>query len=302
MTKPMRKALLYIGMAVLALRAGAQSVPSGISADITADKQAILIGEPIRLTLTVRSTPGHPLFVVVPDSLPHFEVVSRGKIDTVSDKELLQLQQVVVLTSFDSGHWVIPAFDLPGTDIVTDSLAVDVGFLPMKPQDQIRDIKDIIPVQVSIPWLLVAISAVILAVLVVLLVRSFRTRKAKTQTAGAIPPDPPYEEALKALDALVIPVASADIKPYYTGLDGILKRYLSRAYGWKTSQFTTSDLLIHLQDTVTDRGERSAIAETLRLEDAVKFARFFPGNDLHTQAREQVRKALDILHKTEKTP
>ena len=301
MIKPMRKVLLYIGMVVLALRAGAQSVPTGVSADVTADRQAILIGEPIRLTITVRSTPGHSLFIQVPDSLAHFEVLTRSKIDTVADKTLLQLQQVVTLTSFDSGHWVIPSFDLAGTDIITDSVGVDVGFLPMKAQDQLRDIKDIIPVNVTIPWWLVGVSALVLAALVFLFVKSLRSKKAKTISAGATA-DPPYEEAIKALEALQVPVASADIKPYYTRLDSILKRFLSRSYGWNTSQFTTSDLLIHLQDTVTDPRERSAIAETLRLEDAVKFARFFPGNDLHLQAREQVRKALDILHKTSKTP
>lgn len=297
----MRKFFFYSAL-LLACRASAQSVPAGVSADITADRQAILIGEPIRLTLTVRSTPGHPLFVQVPDSLPHFEVVSRGKIDTVAGKDLLQMQQVITVTSFDSGHWEIPALDLPGTDIVTDSLGVDVGFLPMKAQDPLRDIKDIIPVRAYFPWWLLGFSAVALVILVILLVRSLRSREKVQANEAAIPALPPYEEALKALEGLSLPVASADVKPFYTGLDSILKRYLSRAYGWRTSQFTTSDLLQHLQEAVPDAGERSAIAETLHLEESVKFARFFPGGDLHTMAKGQVRNALDILHKTEKTP
>jgi predicted nucleic acid-binding protein len=285
-------------MMIVAVKAGAQSVPTGLSADVAADRQAILIGEPIRLTFTVRTTPGHPVFVAIPDSLAHFDIISRSKIDTVADKDLLQFQQVVTLTSFDSGHWVIPPFELPGTDVVTDSVGVDVGFLPMKPDAPLRDIKDIIPVKFSIPWWLIAVSAVVLVALVFLLVRALLSKKAKAAGAEAVPVDPPYEEAVKALDALPLPVAAADIKPYYTRLDAILKRYLSRNFGWTTSQFTTSDLLIHLQDTVTDPRERSAIAETLRLEDAVKFARFFPGSELHVQSREQVRKALAILHKT----
>ena len=68
-------------------------MPTGVSADITADRQAILIGEPIRLTLTVRTSTGHALFPEIPDSLPHFEILSKSKIDTVTDKNLLQLQQ-----------------------------------------------------------------------------------------------------------------------------------------------------------------------------------------------------------------
>lgn len=300
MNKPMRRALLYITLMVLAANAGAQSVPNGLSADVSADRQAILIGEPIRLTFTVRSTPGNPVFVQIPDSLPHFEVVGRSKIDTVSDKFMVQLQQVVTVTSFDSGHWVIPALDLPGTDIVTDSLGVDVGFLPMKPQDQLRDIKDIVQVPGLLPWPWIVASVMLLAFLIVVLVQSSRSGKQTTPGGEPLVSLTPYEEALHNLDGLALPEASADVKPYYTALDGILKRYLFREYGWNTSQFTTGDLLGRLSERVADARERSAIAETLHLEDAVKFAKYFPGNELHKQSREQVRKALDILHKTEK--
>lgn len=300
MNKPMRRALLYITLMLLAANAGAQSVPNGLSADVSADRQAILIGEPIRLTFTVRSTPGNPIFVQIPDSLPHFEVVNRSKIDTVSDKFMVQLQQIVTVTSFDSGHWVIPAFDLPGTDVVTDSLGVDVGFLPMKPQDQLRDIKDIVQVPGLLPWAWIVASVILLAFLIVVLVQSSRSRKKAAPGEEPLASLTPYEEALRNLDGLALPEASADVKPYYTALDGVLKRYLFREYGWNTSQFTTGDLLGRLSERVTDARERSAIAETLHLEDAVKFAKYFPGNELHKQSREQVRKALDILHKTEK--
>jgi len=300
MNKPMRRALLYMTLMTLAASAGAQSVPNGLSADISADRQAILIGEPIRLTFTVRSTPGNPLFVHIPDSLPHFEVVTRSKIDTVSDKFMIQLQQVVTVTSFDSGHWVIPAFELPGTDVVTDSLGVDVGFLPMKAQDQIRDIKDIVQVPAILPWIWISASVLVLGALIFLLIRALRSKKSAVEGGEPAETLPPYEEAIRNLDALALPDASADIKPFYTALDGVLKRYLFREYGWNTSQFTTSDLLGRLSERVSDGRERSAIAETLHLEDAVKFAKYFPGNELHKQSREQVRKALDILHKTEK--
>lgn len=296
----MSRVLLLITLCLQAVRTVAQSIPSGISADITADRQAILIGEPMRLTLTVRTSTGHALFPEIPDSLPHFEILSKSKIDTVVDKNLMQLQQIIVLTSFDSGRWVIPAFDLPGTNIVTDSLDVDVQFIPMKPGDQVRDIKGIIPVSAYIPWWAFFASGALLIVLIFLLIRTLTRKKRKEEEAALA--EPPYEEAMQALGTLQMPVASADIKPYYSRLDEILKRYLARAYGWKALQFTTTDLLLKLQDVLDDPGERSALAEALRMEDAVKFARFFPGNEAHQRSMDQVRKAIDILHKTEKTP
>lgn len=300
----MRKVFFYTGMILSlllpALLGAAQSVPAGLSADITADRQAILIGEPLRLTLTIRSSPGNLVFPIVPDSLPHFEILSRSKVDTVTDKDLVQMQQVITVTSFDSGHWSIPAFNLPGSNVVTDSVGVDVGFLPMKADDPLRDIKGIIAVSAVIPWWMYAASAAVLVLLVILLVRTLRKKKVLTE-AESLSSDPPYEEAIKSLEGLREPVASADIKPYYTRLDGILKRYLLRAYGWNSLQFTTTEMLAHLQVVITEPGESLALAEALRLEDAVKYARFFPGSDDHIRALAQVRKALDLLHKNEKT-
>jgi hypothetical protein len=306
MTNHMPKKLLNIGMVMsvclLASLAGsAQTATDSISADITADKQAILIGEPVRLTLTVRSSSASPVFPQIPDSLPHFEVLSKSKVDTITDQRSWQLQQVITLTSFDSGHWVIPSFGLAGTNIITDSLAFDVGYIPMKPQDQVRDIKDIIPVTVKLPWLIIILSGVLLIVLVVLFIRALRSGKIKGIKAPFSASDPPFDEAIKALEALSIPVATADVKPFYTSLDNILKRFLSREYQLKAMQFTTSDLLSHLQDVLRDPGELSALAEVLRLGDAVKFAKFLPGSEWHPKALERIRTSIQIIHKIEKT-
>jgi hypothetical protein len=297
----MRKELLYTGMVISALLLGtiaeSQSIPTGISADITADKQAILIGEPIRLTLTVRSDKNQLVFAEIPDSLPHFDVLSRSKIDTVNSRDQFQLQQVITVTSFDSGRWVIPSFELPGTNIVTDSLTIDVGYMPMKSGDSLRDIKDIIPVHISIPWWLLVGSGVLLIVLVIFFIRSFRSGKTPGKRAESRSALTPYEEAIKALEALGIPAASADIKPFYTSLDDILRRYFTRAHGWKAAQFTTTDILVKLPDIMAGADDRSELAEALRLGDAVKFARFFPESAWQAKSLGQVRKAIDTLHK-----
>ena len=219
MINHMRKKLLFIGMALSFCLASicARAQNSGVSADINSDKQAILIGEPLRLTLTIRSASPNPTFPLFPDSIPHFEVLTRSKLDTVIQGNNWQLQQVVTLTSFDSGHWVIPSMDLPGTNIVTDSLGVDVGYIPMKAEDQIKDIKDIISVNLHIPWWLLIVASIVLVGLIILLVRMLKTQKLAAKASAA----PPYEEAIKALEDLPIPMATADVKPYYTSLENV---------------------------------------------------------------------------------
>ena len=91
------------------------------------DKSKILIGEPLRLTLEADIPEHEAIRFFQFDSIPHFEFLGRPKIDTSNTGRGTLLKQVLTLTSFDSGHWVIPAFLLTG-DIRTDSIPIDVVF------------------------------------------------------------------------------------------------------------------------------------------------------------------------------
>ena len=85
--------------------------------DVTAkaDTNSIRIGEQIKLQLTATLTPAQfkdpnfkIIFPVLPDSLDHFEVITRTSLDTVNSQDIHTLHQTFTLTSFDSGHWQIP--------------------------------------------------------------------------------------------------------------------------------------------------------------------------------------------------
>ncbi|MBK8427960.1 MAG: hypothetical protein IPL27_19215 [Lewinellaceae bacterium] len=83
------------------------------------------------------------------DSIPHFEWLEKPVTDTVNTGGGTLLKGVYVLTSFDSGHWVIPAFELSG-GLKTDTIPVDVVFSDFNPEQPYHDIKDILeddPVQ-----------------------------------------------------------------------------------------------------------------------------------------------------------
>src|SRR5262249_2817896 len=93
------------------------------------DKNSILIGERLNLTLEADIPENEPIRFFVIDTIPHFEL-TKHKIDTTNTSEGTLLKQVISLTSFDSGRWVIPAFSL-GENFSTDSIAIDVAFSPM---------------------------------------------------------------------------------------------------------------------------------------------------------------------------
>ncbi|MEI9946828.1 MAG: hypothetical protein WDN26_21735 [Chitinophagaceae bacterium] len=111
----------------------------------TVDKPKIFIGEQINLKLEADIPENQPIHFFGIDSLPHFEILNKGKIDTSNTNKGTVLAQTILITSFDSGHWVIPAFVF-SDKLVTDTLPVDVGYSSFDPAQPYHDIKDIIEV------------------------------------------------------------------------------------------------------------------------------------------------------------
>ena len=136
------KATITIGALFFVLFVSAQSKTT-VKASI--DRSGILIGEPIRLTLEADIPEHEPIRFFQPDSIPHFEFLNIEKIDTSNTGSGTVLSQVIHITSWDSGHWVIPSFQL-GENIATDTLPVDVGFSPFNPEQPYHDVKEIIEV------------------------------------------------------------------------------------------------------------------------------------------------------------
>src|SRR5437870_4236493 len=95
------------------------------------DKNEIVIGEQLKLKveLFILATNYKTQWLSIPDSLGHFEVIARSKVDSVYDNDrLFSITQTFTLTSFDSGKWVIPSFpvnfyslDSPVNTLHTDS-------------------------------------------------------------------------------------------------------------------------------------------------------------------------------------
>src|SRR5215467_6919303 len=83
-----------------------------VLAKASVDRDSILIGEPIKLTLDVRYPLGADINWFKLDTIPHFEFLIKGKPDTSSDMNGKEVVQVVTITSFDSGHFQIPALIL----------------------------------------------------------------------------------------------------------------------------------------------------------------------------------------------
>ena len=104
-----RRILFVTFFSVCAIVSNAQ-IAATIKASV--DKNKILIGEPLQLTIEASLTPEAIKFFNAFDSIQHFEILDKPALDTTNKDGVSLLRAVYKLTSFDSGHWVIPSFSL----------------------------------------------------------------------------------------------------------------------------------------------------------------------------------------------
>ena len=275
--------------------AGIARAQTGVSVKASVDKNKILIGEPIRLTLEADIPENESIRFFTVDSLPHFELLENGKIDTANTSNGTVLRQLIRITSFDSGHWVIPSFVFNGK-IVTDTIPVDVIFSPFDPNQEYHDIKDIIEINPETKkktwWWYAAGGGLVLLVLLLYLLRKKKPVPASTvqETIN------PYEEAIRQLEQLQI--NKPDTKQYYSKLTDILRLYVFRKKGILSLQKTTDDLVVQLKGIGLDKEQFDKLSQALRLSDFVKFAKYIPTAEDDTNIFNTIKKSITTLEQS----
>jgi hypothetical protein len=248
---------------------------SRVTVKATVDRSEILIGEPIRLTLWTDIPASQPIRFFRVDSLPHFEFLKQEKIDTVNTGSGTALSQLIHITSFDSGHWVIPSIVLYG-GMATDTIPVDVGFSPFDPEQPYHDIRDIIEVNPVNPkkgrW--ARLYLVIAAVMLLLTGLLFLVIRLNRKKPVVIRPASPYETAMEKLEKLL--KEKNDPRQYYSRLVDIFRVYIFTRKGIHSLQKTTDGLVLQLHDLGMPKEQFDTLSQYLRLSDFVKFAKYVP--------------------------
>jgi hypothetical protein len=260
----------------------------------TVDKNRIFIGERIQLTLEADIPENEPIRFFIIDTIPHFEL-ERQKIDTANTSEGTSLKQIIHITSFDSGHWVIPSLVL-GENLATDTIPVDVSFSPMDSTQAYHDIKDILDIKPAEEkkkwWLWYAIGG---SILVLGLIAFLLFRKRKPVLVVAPPPVNPYDEAMQQLDKLQ--KEKTDQKQFYSHLVDIFRVYVYRKKNIHSMQKTTDDLVVQLKGLPIDRLQFEKFSQSLRLSDFVKFAKYVPSADDDRNTFETIKNAIVAIEK-----
>jgi hypothetical protein len=254
------------------LFAAVAAAQTGTVVSATVDRNRILIGEPIQLTLKADIPENEAISFFTIDSIAHFEL-EKQKIDTTNTSSGTILSQVIRITSFDSGHWVIPSFLLSG-NLTTDSIPIDVGYSEFDRNQDYHDIKDIINVEVEKKketWWWYAAGG---GLLLLLLLIYFLTRKKKLVVQPAEPPIDPYKEAMGQIEKLQANKPAP--KQYYSAMVDVFRQYVFKKKGIRSLQETTDDLVLQLKDLPVSKDNFNQLAQTLRLSDFVKFAKYNP--------------------------
>ncbi len=309
----MKRILFFIGMGLSLTLQYAVAQPPSLKT--TVDRKQILIGE--QLQYNVEATFPVNAFRIgwfsVPDSFSHFEVVTRGKIDTIEKNGILTYKQTLTLTSFDSGLYAIPAMAVnveavsgdTTMNLFTDSIPINISFSPLDSTKTFHDIKSIIEVKDEIPlwmWLSGGALLILLIVAIIYLIKYFKTRKKRVPIFES--KLSPIDEAMQSLNELQKEqfLYKGEVKQYHTKLTDIFKRYLSRKMERNILNLTSSDILLLLNDTLLSKENTALIAGALRMTDAVKFAKFYPHKEESEAALLNTKKVIEQIDKLNFTP
>ena len=285
-----RLLLFCAATAILSARiAAAQPTPT-IVAPVTihasVDHKEITIGDPIRYTVEVAAAGDTEILIpVLTGTIGAFTISDFGESPARKENGRVVASRWYTLTTFDSGDHLIPPakvmYRVPGEDLQEaegDEVLVSVASLLAKDPKaaDIRDIKP--PEEVPFDWRPYGVAAAAV-VLVGLLGVAFFYLLNRPRRQRAVPPRPPHELALSALNRLRVQglIEHGQFEEYYVQLSSIVRHYLEDRFHLRAPEMTTEEFLATLAtDGRLIAPHRRLLAEFLSQADLVKFARHLP--------------------------
>ncbi len=277
--------------------------PVSISASLLPLREGkdLTVGDRFKVELTIRRHRDIGVSEPMPESIGSFVVLdhdskTRYEGDTIVDVHTLEM------AAFATGELELPRFlvawqeDEEMLAARTDSVGIKVASTLPDDMDDIHDIKPQIPFPNLLP-LWIALGVIGAGGLGLLSWRFFRRWRARRLEVAPLPE--PWEEALAALEALKVKelLSAGMVKRYYYALSEILKRYLTRRYGFPAIDQTTSEMVLAMKRVRVD--EREEFVGFFRRADLVKYARLVPP---YAEMESAASVARDLVNRTTPQP
>ena len=274
------------------------------------DTNLILIGKQAHLLLELKQPKSITIqWPVIPDTIGKIEIVGKGTIDTVSssDGALLIRRQLLAITAFDSGYFVITPINfsnINGNDtsvISTQPLLLNVLIMPVDTTKAIHDIKDLADVPFSwrdyIGYIIAILVLIMVAIVGFYLYKRFG-KKSKAVTEIVKPKIPPHEIALAALKKLDEEKhwQNGSYKYYHSAISEIIRNFIEQRWQIHAMEQTTDEIIFHPQMQRLSADSLKELDKLLRLSDLVKFAKLQPlANDNEQSMRDAVKFIMENI-------
>lgn len=274
----------------------------------TVNTASIKIGE--QFTVTINGTLSNAILknalLTFPDSLLHFDIIDSGKIKLhYSNNQITGFTQNIVLTSFDSGTWAIPSFNISFIEttsnttkqLFSNTLPIGVHYLNTDSSFTLKDVKPIIEIdslKKDRPWYIIgSLSIIIFVIIWWCIIKYKKTNTKKPTTALSI-----YQTTMQQLNALAVLDVNntAELMQYHLALKQIFKTYLFATLAHTQPDKSTTGILVTLkQHAITDE-LFTAVAHSLRMADAVQFAKYLPAASVSKQSLHTIQAVINYLH------
>lgn len=259
-----------------------------LTVEARTDTNQIRIGEQFHLDFTVVGPKdGRILFPQLPDTFNHFEVVSRGKQDTISTANANQqsLRQRFTITSFDTGFFVIPPFNFlfegKGTSdsSISEAMLIGVTTVPVDTTKEIKDIKS--TMDVPFPWAFYIpflIGALILAAIGYIIYRKWKNKPVRPVEIPGPTARPAHEIALEKLKKAEEEKLwqQGMFKEYHSAVSDTLREYIENRFSIPALEYTTDEIMRSFRGNIISEDVKMKLHLILQLADMVKFAKVHP--------------------------
>jgi hypothetical protein len=265
--------------ALFCISASAQKITT------TIDRDKILIGEQLNVKINVHdvdlvSTPVTQ-DIQIPDTVNHLEILSHT-VDTFTTSGTATYVHHLVITSFDSGYWQLPAFEIVLGDnkkLASEPLGINVLPVDVSNLQDYHDIKDILEVPLENNWYIIA-AIVALALISLFAVFWFIQKKQAVKVQQVKPGTlaDMYDELMQMLNEQqrVDLYNASTVKKAFAQSTEAVRSFLDIVWMKKTMHLTTGEYMTDVKGRISSAEEQTKYFQFLRLADAVKFAKYLP--------------------------
>ena len=243
------------------------------------------------------------------DTLNAFvEVSERLQADTTDlGNDRIQINRDIIVQSFDSGMYVIPAFKYVIGKDTFKSNELTLKVLPVK-VDSLPNIHDLKPVAEPpfffsdyLPeflvkyWWLIILVLVLIAAGIYAYFKWFKKGELPLRKKEKV--IPPYDEAIMKLTQLKSEHLweAGQEKEYFTRLTDILRNYIDRRFEINAMEMTSSQIIDVLRKNEETMPVNEQLSKILEMADFVKFAKMRP---LPEDNEVAYQRALNFVNET----